>query len=212
MKKAILGKKIGMTQIFTEDGSLIPVTVIEAGPCPVVQKKTAEVDGYSAVQIGFEDKKERRSNKPEKGHFAKAGVPVKKFLKEIKLDGAADMNVGDVLDVTQFADGDVLDVTGTSKGHGYAGTIKRWGTHRGPMTHGSHYHRGPPVRWGACSDPSRVFKGKKMPGHFGVDKVTIQNLDLVKVDAERNLLLVKGSVPGPKGGLLIVKNAVKAQA
>lgn len=211
MKKAILGKKIGMTQIFTEDGNLVPVTVIEAGPCPVVQKKTVEVDGYSAVQLGFADKKEKRSNKPEKGHFAKAGVPVKKYLKEFKLDGADEMNVGDVLDVTQFADGDVLDVTGTSKGHGYAGTIKRWGTHRGPMTHGSHYHRGP-GSLGACSDPSRVFKGKKMPGHFGVDKVTIQNLDLVKVDAERNLLLVKGSVPGSKGGLLVVKNAVKANA
>ncbi len=211
MKKAILGKKIGMTQIFTEDGNLVPVTVIEAGPCPVVQKKTVEVDGYSAVQLGFADKKEKRSNKPEKGHFAKAGVSVKKYLKEFKLDGADEMNVGDVLDVTQFADGDVLDVTGTSKGHGYAGTIKRWGTHRGPMTHGSHYHRGP-GSLGACSDPSRVFKGKKMPGHFGVDKVTIQNLDLVKVDAERNLLLVKGSVPGPKGGLLVVKNAVKANA
>lgn len=211
MKKAILGKKIGMTQIFTEDGNLIPVTVIEAGPCPVVQKKTVEVDGYSAVQIGFEDKKEKRSNKPEKGHFAKAGVPVKKYLKEFKLDNAAEMNVGDVLDVTQFADGDVLDVTGTSKGHGYAGTIKRWGTHRGPMTHGSHYHRGP-GSLGACSDPSRVFKGKKLPGHYGVDKVTIQNLDLIKVDTERNLLLVKGSVPGSKGGLLAVKNAVKAEA
>lgn len=211
MKKAILGKKIGMTQIFTEDGNLVPVTVIQAGPCPVVQKKTVEVDGYSAVQLGFEDKKENRSNKPEKGHFAKAGVPVKKYLKEFKLDGAEEMNVGDVLSVEQFQDGDVLDVTGTSKGHGYAGTIKRWGTHRGPMTHGSHYHRGP-GSLGACSDPSRVFKGKKLPGHYGVDTVTIQNLDLVKVDKERNLLLVKGSVPGPKGGLLVVKNAVKANA
>lgn len=211
MKKAILGKKIGMTQVFTEDGNLVPVTVIQAGPCSVVQKKTAEVDGYCAVQLGFEDKKESRSNKPEKGHFQKAGVPVKKYLKEFKLDNAAELNVGDVLDVTQFQDGDVLDVTGTSKGHGYAGTIKRWGTHRGPMTHGSHYHRGP-GSLGACSDPSRVFKGKKLPGHYGVDKVTIQNLDLVKVDNERNLLLVKGSVPGPKGGLLVVKNAVKVNA
>ncbi len=211
MKKAILGKKIGMTQVFTEDGNLVPVTVIQAGPCPVVQKKTVEVDGYSAVQVGYEDKKESRSNKPEKGHFQKANVPVKKFLKEFKLDNAAELNVGDILDVEQFADGDVLDVTGTSKGHGYAGTIKRWGTHRGPMTHGSHYHRGP-GSLGACSDPSRVFKGKKLPGHYGVDKVTIQNLDLVKVDKERNLLLVKGSVPGPKGGLLVVKNAVKVNA
>lgn len=211
MKKAILGKKIGMTQIFTEEGNLIPVTVVQAGPCPVVQKKTEEVDGYTAVQVGFDDKKERCSNKPEKGHFAKAGVSVKKHLKEFKLENAAEMNVGDVLTVEQFAEGDVLDVTGTSKGHGYAGTIKRWGTHRGPMTHGSHYHRGP-GSLGACSSPSRVFKGKKLPGHYGVDTVTIQNLDLVKVDTERNLLLIRGSVPGPKGGLLIVKNAVKANA
>lgn len=211
MKKAILGKKIGMTQIFTEDGILIPVSVIQAGPCPVVQKKTEEVDGYTAVQVGFDDKKENRANKPEKGHFAKAGVPVKKHLKEFKLDGAAEMNVGDVLTVEQFEGGDVVDVTGTSKGHGFAGSIKRWGTHRGPMTHGSHYHRGP-GSLGACSDPSRVFKGKKMPGHYGVDKVTIQNLDLVKIDTERNLLLVKGSIPGPKGGLVVVRDAVKANA
>ena len=211
MKKAILGKKIGMTQVFTEDGQLIPVSVIQAGPCQVVQKKTEEVDGYTAVQVGYEDKKERRANKPEKGHFQKANVPVKKYLKEFKLDNAAELNVGDELTVEQFADGDVLDVTGTSKGHGFAGTIKRWGTHRGPMTHGSHYHRGP-GSLGACSDPSRVFKGKKMPGHCGVVKVTIQNLDLVKIDKERNLLLVKGSIPGPKGGLVVVRNAVKANA
>ena len=211
MKKAILGKKIGMTQVFTEDGQLIPVSVIQAGPCQVVQKKTEEVDGYTAVQVGYEDKKERRANKPEKGHFQKANVPVKKYLKEFKLDNAAELNVGDELTVEQFANGDVLDVTGTSKGHGFAGTIKRWGTHRGPMTHGSHYHRGP-GSLGACSDPSRVFKGKKMPGHYGVVKVTIQNLDLVKIDKERNLLLVKGSIPGPKGGLVVVRNAVKANA
>ena len=211
MKKAILGKKIGMTQVFTEDGQLIPVSVIQAGPCQVVQKKTEEVDGYTAVQVGYEDKKERRANNPEKGHFQKANVPVKKYLKEFKLDNAAELNVGDELTVEQFADGDVLDVTGTSKGHGFAGTIKRWGTHRGPMTHGSHYHRGP-GSLGACSDPSRVFKGKKMPGHYGVVKVTIQNLDLVKIDKERNLLLVKGSIPGPKGGLVVVRNAVKANA
>lgn len=211
MKKAILGKKIGMTQVFTEDGQLIPVSVIQAGPCQVVQKKTEEVDGYTAVQVGYEDKKERRANKPEKGHFQKANVPVKKYLKEFKLDNAAELNVGDELTVEQFADGDVLDVTGTSKGHGFAGTIKRWGTHRGPMTHGSHYHRGP-GSLGACSDPSRVFKGKKMPGHYGVVKVTILNLDLVKIDKERNLLLVKGSIPGPKGGLVVVRNAVKANA
>ncbi|MBR2916606.1 MAG: 50S ribosomal protein L3 [Clostridia bacterium] len=211
MKKAILGKKLGMTQIFAEDGTLVPVTVIEAGPCSVIQKKTVEIDGYSAVQVGFVDKKEKKANKPEKGHFAKAGVSVKRYVKEFKLDGAADMNVGDEIKVDTFESGEMIDVTGTSKGHGYAGTIKRWGTHRGPMTHGSHYHRGP-GSLGACSSPSRVFKGKKLPGHYGVDTVTIQNLDLVKVDTERNLLLVKGSVPGPKGGLLIIKNAVKAKA
>ncbi len=211
MKKAILGKKLGMTQIFAEDGTLIPVTVILAGPCSVVQKKTTEIDGYSAVQVGFEDKKEKKANKPEKGHFAKAGVAVKRYVKEFKLDNADEMNVGDEIKATVFEAGEIIDVTGTSKGHGYAGTIKRWGTHRGPMAHGSHYHRGP-GSLGACSSPSRVFKGKKLPGHYGVDTVTIQNLDLVKVDAERNLLLVKGSVPGPKGGLLVIKNAVKAKA
>lgn len=211
MKKAILGKKIGMTQIFTEEGVLIPVSVIQAGPCYVVQKKTEEVDGYSAVQVGFEDKKENRANKPQKGHFAKAGVSVKKHLKELKLDNSAELNVGDTLTVDQFSDGDVVDVRGTSKGHGFAGTIKRWGTHRGPMTHGSHYHRGP-GSLGSASDPSRVFKGKRLPGHFGVDKVTIQNLDLIKIDKEHNLLLVKGSIPGPKGGLVVVRNAVKQNA
>jgi large subunit ribosomal protein L3 len=211
MKKAILGTKLGMTQIFAEDGTLIPVTVIQAGPCSVVQKKTVEIDGYSAVQVGFEDKKEKKANKPEKGHFAKAGVAVKRYVKEFKLDGAADMNLGDEIKVDVFEAGEMIDVTGTSKGHGYAGTIKRWGTHRGPMSHGSHYHRGP-GSLGACSSPSRVFKGKRLPGHYGVDTVTIQNLDLVKIDTERNLLLVKGSVPGPKGGLLVIKNAVKAKA
>lgn len=209
MKKAILGKKIGMTQIFTEDGVLIPVSVIEAGPCPVVQKKTEEVDGYTAVQVGFEDKKERRANKPEKGHFGKAGVPVKKHLKEFKLDSAAELNVGDVLTVEQFEGGDVVDVTGTSKGHGFAGTIKRWGTHRGPMTHGSHYHRGP-GSLGACSDPSRVFKGKKMAGHYGHEAVTVQNLKIAKIDAENNLIAIKGAIPGPKGGIVVIADAVKA--
>ena len=211
MKKAILGKKLGMTQIFAEDGTLIPVTVVEAGPCSVVQKKTVETDGYSAVQVGFGDKKEKNTNKPMKGHFAKAGVAVKRYLRELKLDNAEEMNVGDVIKADIFEAGDVLDVTGTSKGHGYSGTVKRWGSHRGPMAHGSHYHRAP-GSLGACSSPSRVYKGKKLPGHFGVEKVTIQNLDLVKVDAERNLLLIKGSVPGPKGGLLVIKNAVKANA
>ena len=211
MKKGILGKKIGMTQIFAEDGTLIPVTVVEAGPCSVVQKKTVETDGYSAVQLGFGEKKEKNVNKPMKGHFAKAGVAVKRYLKEFKLDNADEMNVGDEIKVDVFEAGEMLDVTGTSKGHGYAGTVKRWGSHRGPMSHGSHYHRGP-GSLGACSSPSRVYKGKKLPGHDGGDKVTIQNLDLVKVDVERNLLLIKGSVPGPKGGLLVIKNAVKAKA
>lgn len=211
MKKAILGKKLGMTQLFCDDGKMIPVTVVEAGPCSVVQKKTVEKDGYSAIQIGYGDKKEKNTNKPTKGHFAKAGVAVKRYLRELKLDNAEEMNVGDIIKADVFEAGELLDVTGTSKGHGYVGTIKRWGTHRGPMTHGSHYHRGP-GSLGACSSPSRVYKGKKLPGHYGVDRVTIQNLDLVKVDTERNLLLIKGSVPGPKGGLLIIKNAVKANA
>ncbi|MEG2669891.1 MAG: 50S ribosomal protein L3, partial [Oscillospiraceae bacterium] len=170
MKKAIMGRKIGMTQIFTEEGNLIPVTVIEAGPCPVVQKKTEEVDGYVAVQLGYEDKKESRSNKPQKGHFAKANLTVMKKLKEFKLDNSSDLNVGDILTVEQFEAGETVDVTGTSKGHGFCGTIKRWGTHRGPMTHGSHYHRGP-GSLGMASDPSRVFKGKRLPGHYGVDTV-----------------------------------------
>lgn len=209
MKKAILGKKLGMTQIFAEDGTLIPVTVIEAGPCSVVQKKTVEVDGYSAVQVGFQDKKEKNVNKPMKGHFAKAGVAPKRYLRELKLDNAGEMNVGDEIKVDVFAEGDVIDVTGISKGHGYAGTIKRWGTHRGPMSHGSGYHRGV-GSMGACSTPSRVMKNKRLPGHMGVDQVTIQNLDVVKVDAEKNLILVKGAVPGPKGGIVTIRNSVKA--
>lgn len=209
LEKAIIGKKIGMTQIFSPEGRLIPVTVIEAGPCPVVQKKTADNDGYEAVQVGFDVKKEKKANKPEKGHFAKSGAAVTRVLKEFKLENAADMNLGDVIKVDVFAEGDKVDVTGTSKGHGYAGTIKRFGTHRGPMAHGSKYHRGP-GSLGACSTPSKVMKGKKLAGHMGVDKVTVQNLDVVRVDAERNLLLVKGAIPGPKGGYVTVKNTVKA--
>ena len=209
MNKAIIGKKIGMTQIFSPEGKLVPVTVIEAGPCPVVQKKTVETDGYEAVQLGFSLKKAKRVTKPEKGHFAKAGVEATRVLKEFKLENAAELNLGDVITVDTFAEGDKIDVTGTSKGHGYAGTVKRFGTHRGPMAHGSKYHRGP-GSMGACSTPSKVMKGKKLPGHMGVEKVTIQNLDVVRVDAERNLLLVKGAVPGPKGGYVTVKNAVKA--
>ena len=209
MNKAIIGKKIGMTQIFTPEGKLVPVTVVEAGPCPVVQKKTPEVDGYSAVQVGFGVKKAKRVTKPEQGHFAKSGVEPSRVLKEFKLDNAADMNLGDVIKADVFAEGDKVDVTGTSKGHGYAGTVKRFGTHRGPMAHGSKYHRGP-GSLGACSTPSKVMKGKKLPGHMGVDKVTALNLEVVRVDAERNLLLIKGAVPGPRGGYVTVKNTVKA--
>ncbi len=209
MKKAILGKKLGMTQLFNEDGVMIPVTVIEAGPCVVVQKKTIEIDGYEAIQVGFDDKAERKMNKPMKGHFDKAKVAYKKNLKEFRLDDISSFNVGDVIKSDIFAAGEMVDVTGTSKGHGYAGTVKRWGTHRGPMSHGSGYHRGV-GSMGACSDPSRVYKGKKLPGHYGNVKKTIQNLYVAKVDAERNLILVKGGVPGPKGGLLVVKEAIKS--
>lgn len=210
MKKAILGKKLGMTQLFGEDGILIPVTVIEAGPCRVIQKKTAENDGYEAVQVGFLEKKEKHTTKPLQGHFKKAGTGYMKYLKEFKLDNAAEMNVGDEIKADIFAEGDAVDVTGISKGKGYAGTIKRWGTHRGPMTHGSGYHRGP-GSMGACSTPSRVMKGKKLAGHLGVDKVTVQNLSVVKIDAEKNILAIRGAVPGPKGGLVIIKNSVKAR-
>ena len=209
MKKAILGKKLGMTQLFNEDGIMIPVTVIEAGPCVVVQKKTVETDGYEAIQVGFDDKAERKMNKPMKGHFDKAKVAYKKNLKEFRLDDISSFNVGDVIKSDIFAAGEMVDVTGTSKGHGYAGTVKRWGTHRGPMSHGSGYHRGV-GSMGSCSDPSRVYKGKKLPGHYGNVKKTIQNLYVAKVDAERNLILVKGGVPGPKGGLLVVKEAIKS--
>ena len=210
MKKAILGTKLGMTQLFDEMGKIIPVTVIEAGPCVVTQKKTIDNDGYEAVQFGFQDKKEKHTNKPEEGHFKKAGVTAKRFLKEFKLETAADMNVGDEIKVDAFAAGEKIDVTGTSKGHGYAGAIKRHGFSRLKETHGTgpvHRHAG---SMGACSSPSRVFKGKKLPGHMGVDTVTIQNLDVVSVDVEKNLLLVRGAIPGPKGGLVIVKDAVKA--
>lgn len=209
MQKAILGKKIGMTQIFTEDGLVIPVTVIEAGPVAVVQKKTVEKDGYNAIQVGYVDAKDKAMNKPQKGHLAVAGVSNKKVLKEFRLEDDSNYNVGDEIKVDIFAEGDKIDVTGISKGHGYAGTVKRWGTHRGPMTHGSGYHRGV-GSMGACSTPSRVMKNKRLPGHMGVEQVTVQNLDVVKVDAEKNIILVKGAVPGPKGGVVTIKNSVKA--
>ena len=209
MKKAIIGKKIGMTQIFTPEGKLVPVTVIEAGPCPVVQKKTSENDGYEAVQLGFGAKKEKKVTKPEKGHFAKAGVAATRVLREFRLDDISALNLGDLVSVDIFEDGEKVDITGTSKGHGYAGTVKRFGTHRGPMAHGSKYHRGV-GSLGACSTPSKVMKGKKLPGHMGVERVTVLNLDVVRVDKERNLLLVKGAVPGPRGGYVTVRNTVKA--
>ena len=208
MQKAIIGKKIGMTQIFDAEGKVVPVTVIEAGPCNVIQRKTTETDGYEAVQLGFGEVKEKHVNKALKGHFAKSGVAVKKVLKEFRLDEIT-LNVGDEVKADIFAEGECVDVTGISKGKGYAGTVKRWGTHRGPMTHGSGYHRGP-GSMGACSSPSRVFKGKKLAGHLGCEKVTVQNLDVVRVDMDRNLILVKGAIPGPKGGIVTIKNTVKA--
>ena len=213
MKKAILGNKIGMTQVFTEDGRLVPVTVIQAGPCTVVQKKTVETDGYEAVQVGFGDLSENRAkkllNKPEQGHFAKANVAPQRKLREFRFDDCTPYNVGDEIKVDQFVKGDHIDITGTSKGHGYTGPIARWNQHTGPMAHGSKYHRGV-GSMSANSDPSRVFKNKHMAGHYGVDRVTVQNLEVVDVDAERNLLLVKGAVPGPNGSLLIVRDTVKA--
>ncbi len=210
MKKAILGRKIGMTQIFDENAKMIPVTVIEAGPCVVVQKKTVETDGYNSIQVGFGDVKEKSLNKPEKGHFAKANVPYRKHLKELRLDDIESINVGDEIKADIFAGGEKVDITGISKGKGTQGVIKRFNQHRGPMSHGAgpvHRH---PGSMGACSTPSRVMKGKRLAGRMGMDKVTVQNLEVVMVDAEKNLILVKGAVPGVKGGLVTIKNTVKA--
>lgn len=225
MNKAILATKVGMTQIFNADGVLTPVTVLQAGPCVVTQVKTVENDGYSAVQVGFVDKKEKAVNKdangkkeirhrhgvnkPEKGHFDKAGVSGKRFVREFKFDNAADYNLADEIKADIFAEGDKVDATAISKGKGFQGAIKRLGQHRGPMAHGSKFHRHQGSN-GACSSPSRVFKGKGMPGHMGSVQVTVQNLEIVKVDAENNLLLVKGSVPGPKKCLVTIKETVKA--
>ena len=225
MNKAILATKVGMTQIFNADGVLTPVTVLQAGPCVVTQVKTVENDGYSAVQVGFVDKKEKvvnkdangkkeirhrhGVNKPEKGHFDKAGVSGKRFVREFKFDNAADYNLADEIKADIFAEGDKVDATAISKGKGFQGAIKRFGQHRGPMAHGSKFHRHQGSN-GACSSPSRVFKGKGMPGHMGSVQVTVQNLEIVKVDAENNLLLVKGSVPGPKKCLVTIKETVKA--
>ena len=209
MKKAIIGKKVGMTQIFDETGKVIPVTVIEAGPCTVVQKKTADKEGYASVQLGFEETVEKKLTKPELGHLKKAGVAPVKHLKEFRLEGAGDMNVGDVLKADVFAAGDKVDVTGISRGKGYAGVIKRWGAQRTPTTHGGgpvHRHAG---SMGSSTDPSRIFKGKIGAGHMGVEQVTVENLDVVKVDAELNLIAVRGAIPGPKGGIIYIKNTVK---
>ena len=208
MKKAILGKKIGMTQIFDENGKAIPVTAIEAGPCTVIQIKTVDNDGYQAVKLGFGEVKENKLTKPKKGEFAKANITPKKHLREFRLEEIS-YNVGDEIKADIFAAGDAVDITGTSKGKGFQGVIKRHGQSRGPMGHGSMYHRRP-GSMGATSTPGRVFKGKKLPGHMGKVTVTIQNLEIVKVDTDKNVLLVKGSVPGPKGAILKVKSTVKA--
>ncbi|MEW4412633.1 50S ribosomal protein L3 [Clostridium sp. AN503] len=209
MKKAILATKVGMTQIFNEDGVLVPVTVLQAGPCVVTQVKTQENDGYKAVQVGFVDKREKLVSKPVKGHFDKAGVSYKRFVREFRFDNAEDYSVKDEIKADIFANGDKIDATAVSKGKGFQGAIKRHGQSRGPMAHGSKFHRHAGSN-GSCSDPSKVFKGKKMPGHMGSKQVTIQNLEIVKVDAENNLILVKGAVPGPKKSLVTIKETVKA--
>ena len=213
MKKAIIGKKLGMTQIFLPDGRLVPVTVIQAGPCTVVQKKTNEKDGYEAVQFSFdtfsENRVEKLTNKPAKGHFAKAGVAPARHLREFRLEDCASYEVGQTIGASVFEAGETIDVTGMTKGRGFTGAIYRWNQKIGPKSHGSKYHRGV-GSMGANSDPSRVFKNKHMPGHYGVERVTIQHLNIVQVDAERNLLLVRGSVPGPKKGLLLIRNSCKA--
>ena len=210
MVKGIIGKKIGMTQIFDANGKVIPVTVVEAGPCPVVQKKTVEVDGYAAVQLGFAVQKQQRVTKPLKGHFAKADVAPQKVLKEFRFADTSAFEVGSVVKADVFAAGDKVDVIGTSKGKGTAGAIKRWNFSRLKETHGT----GPVARHagslGACSDPSRVYKGKKLAGHLGAERVTVQNLDIVKVDAENNLIAIKGAIPGPKGGYVVIADAKKA--
>ncbi|WP_302778892.1 50S ribosomal protein L3 [Anaerotruncus colihominis] len=210
MQKCIVGKKIGMTQLFDESGKMIPVTVVEAGPCVVVQKKTTENDGYEAVQLGFGDISEKAVNKPLKGHFAKAGVALKRVLREFRLDDCSALSVGDIIKADTFAVGDAVDVAGVSKGKGYAGTIKRFGNHRLKETHGS----GPVARHagsnGACSSPSRVFKGKGLPGHMGAENVTVQNLSIVKIDAKNNLIAIRGAIPGAKGGVVFITDSVKA--
>lgn len=208
MKKGLIGRKVGMTQIFDEKGMVIPVTVIEAGPCTVVQIKNKENDGYNAIQLGFGDVKEKKVNKPMKGHFNKAKLAPKKHLREFRMENIEEFKVGNELKADVFSADDMVDIQGVTKGKGFQGVIKRHGQHRGPMGHGSMYHRRP-GSMGACATPSRVFKGKKLPGHMGVETVTIQNLKVVSVDLDKNVILVKGSVPGNKGAILKIKNAVK---
>ena len=209
MKKGIIGRKVGMTQIFDEIGNVIPVTVIEAGPCVVAQKKTSENDGYDAIQLGFMEVKEKHMTKAEKGHFEKAGVPAKKHLKEFRLDDCSGYNVGDVVTADTFAAGDKVDVTGMTKGHGYTGAIKRWNLHKLQATHGV----GPIHRQSGSMgviDPARIFKNKKMAGQYGNEQVTVQNLNVVKIDAEKNLIAVKGAIPGAKGGIVFIRDSIKA--
>ncbi|MBQ9297892.1 MAG: 50S ribosomal protein L3 [Clostridia bacterium] len=208
MNKALIGKKLGMTQIFDENGAVIPVTVIEAGPCTVVQVKTVETDGYNAVQLGFGSVKESKLNKPEKGSFKKANIEPKKYLREFRVDSTENITVGSEVKADVFTAGEKVDIQGVTKGKGFQGVIKRHGQHRGPMGHGSMYHRRP-GSMGPTSTPGRVFKGKKLPGHMGIDTVTIQNLEVVRVDLDKNVILVKGSVPGNKGAILKIKETVK---
>ena len=208
MKKAILATKVGMTQIFNENGALVPVTVLQAGPCVVTQVKTAENDGYKAVQVGFVDKREKLVNKPQKGHFDKAGVSYKRYVREFNFENAEEYSVKDEIKADIFAAGDKIDATAISKGKGFQGAIKRYGQHRGPMAHGSKFHRHQGSN-GSATTPGRVFKGKGMPGHMGSKKITVQNLEVVKVDTDNNLILVKGAVPGPKKSLVTIKETVK---
>ena len=209
MKKGIIGKKIGMTQIFDEIGNVIPVTIIEAGPCYVAQKKTVETDGYDAVQLGFEDANEKHTNKPTQGHFAKAGVSAKKHLKEFRLDDCSALNVGDVITADTFAAGDKVDVTGITKGRGYTGVIKRWNHHHLRMTHGTGPIHRQPGSMGVI-DPARIFKNKKMAGQYGNEQVTVLNLKVVKIDSEKNLIAIKGAIPGAKNGIVFIRDSVKA--
>lgn len=205
--KSILGKKIGMTQIFVEDGRIIPVTAIEAGPCVVLQKKTEQTDGYNAIQVGFDTKKEKNINKPLKGHLSKAGVKAVKYIKEFKIDNVDEYQLGQEIKADVFETGEYIDVIGTTKGKGFAGGIKRHGFHRGPMKHGSKYHRRPGSL--GAKGPARVFKGRKMPGRLGGVQVSVQNLEVVRVDIDKNIILVKGAIPGPNRGLVVLKRSVK---